>query len=91
MTQRTAWGGELPPVLGYQELAILLHRSVGSLQADLCRKPDSLPPHVRVQGTRQPLWLLSTVLTWLSDREDRPEDAPRRRPGRPKKTPSGAL
>ena len=72
-----------PPVLGYAQLSILLGRTVGTLQADRCRKPESLPPACTPPGTRQPLWLLSDVLAWLAEHREAP---PRRRPGRPEKT-----
>ena len=72
-----------PPVIGYAQLSVLLGRTVGSLQADRCRKPESLPPACTPPGTRQPLWLLSDVLAWLEEHREAP--APRR-PGRPPKT-----
>ena len=72
-----------PPSFGYEGLSLLLCRTVGTLQSDRCRKPESLPPASTPPGTRQPLWLLSDVLQWLSEHREAP--APRR-PGRPKKT-----
>ena len=60
------------PVFGYDLLSVLLGRSVGTLQADRCRKPHTLPPACTPPGTKSPLWLLSDVLAWLeSHREDR--------------------
>jgi len=83
---------DFPPSFSYEGLSILLCRTVGTLQADKCRKPDSLPPCCTPPGTRQPLWLLEDVLAWLSEHRETP--APRR-PGRPHKTrkpsPSGRL
>lgn len=89
----TSSSTNFPPVLGYALLSVLLSRSVGTLQADRCRKPESLPPACTPPHTRQPLWLLSDVLDWLAEHREAP--APRR-PGRPKKTrnkpsPSGRL
>ena len=72
-----------PPIFGYEHLSILLGRTVGTLQADRCRKRGSLPPACTPPGTRQPLWLLSDVLAWLAEHREAP---PRRRPGRPEKT-----
>jgi hypothetical protein len=74
---------QFPPIIGYALLSTLLNRSVGTLQADRCRKPESLPPACTPPGTRQPLWLLEDVLAWLSEHREAP--APRR-PGRPPKT-----
>ncbi len=72
-----------PPVFGYMLLSVLLNRTVGTLQADRCRKPESLPPACTPPGTRQPLWRLEDVLAWLEEHREAP--APRR-PGRPRKT-----
>ena len=72
-----------PPVIGYCLLAVLLHRTVATLQADRCRRPSSLPPACTPPQTRQPLWLLEDVLQWLAEHREAP--APRR-PGRPRKT-----
>lgn len=79
----------VPLSFGYAGLAVLLQRSVGSLQADMCRKPDSLPPACRIPGTRQPIWLRQDVLDWLA--EHREIRAPEKRNvGRPHKKPSAA-
>ena len=72
--------GTLPPVIGYALLSSLLGRTVGTLQADRCRNPASLPPACTPPGTKQPLWLLSDVLAWLAEHREP------RRPGRPLKT-----
>ena len=74
--------GTFPPILGYALLSALLGRTVGTLQADRCRKPDSLPPACTPPNTRQPLWLLADVLAWLAEHRE----APAGRPGRPLKT-----
>ena len=74
---------QFPPVFGYVLLSVLLSRTVGTLQADRCRKPESLPPACTPPGTRQPLWRLDDVLAWLEEHREAP--APRR-PGRPRKT-----
>lgn len=74
---------QFPPVFGYVLLSVLLNRTIGTLQADRCRKPESLPPACTPPGTRQPLWRLDDVLAWLEEHREAP--APRR-PGRPRKT-----
>lgn len=71
-----------PPVISYAHLSMLLGRTVGTLKADRCRKPGSLPPACTPPGTRQPLWLLSDVIGWLEEHREAP--APRRA-GRPPK------
>jgi len=81
-----------PPVIGYVELSVLLGRTVGTLQADRIRRPESLPPASTPPGSRTPRWITADVLDWLRQyRERRVQPAvpvattsPRRR-GRPTK------
>jgi hypothetical protein len=87
-THIVAW----PPVIGYAELSVLLGRTVGTLQADRIRRPESLPPASTPPGSRTPRWITVDVLDWLRQcRERRVQLAgpvattsPRRR-GRPTK------
>lgn len=76
------WPPGWPPVIGYEHLAELLGRTIGTLQADRCRKPGSLPPACTPPGTRQPRWLLVDVLAWLAEHREAPAKNP---PGRPPK------
>ena len=62
-------------------LGAVLHKTTGSIWADLSRAPHRLPPPIRVEGTRQAIWLESTVLAWLQAHQ---LDATSRR-GRPTK------
>lgn len=55
-----------PPVVGVDELAILLKKSAATILADRSRAPHLLPPDSTPPGSRQPLWLLADVLTWLT-------------------------
>ncbi|MCX8086903.1 MAG: DNA-binding protein [Rhodocyclaceae bacterium] len=83
-----------PPVIGYQELSQLLDKTTATLQADLCRCPEKLPPPIRIPGQKSPRWLLSDVINWLAQyREKRDENqqvepqkpTEKRRRGRPTK------
>lgn len=74
-----------PPAFTYDGLSLLLGRSVPSLQADLCRKPDSLPPPCRIPGTRQPIWLLVDVLAWIASHREGVRPLKRKKRGRPTK------
>ena len=51
--------------LGIIELAGLLHRAVPSIKSDLCRKPDSLPPRIKMPGSKKLLWIEADVIKWL--------------------------
>lgn len=55
-----------PPVLGVDELSLLLKKSAGTILADRCRAPHLLPPDVTPPGSKQPLWLTCDVLAWLA-------------------------
>ena len=75
---------DFPPAFGYEGLSILLGRSVASLQADRCRKPETLPPACTPPGTKSPRWLLSDVLAWLEGHRESNirHRAPKLGPGR---------
>lgn len=49
----------------YAGLAKLLHKSVATLRADRCRRPESLPPASIIPGSTRPIWIVSDVLDWL--------------------------
>lgn len=68
----SAADGVFPPSFSYSGLSILLERTVDTLQADRCRKPESLPPACVIPGTRNPIWLLDDVLTWLASHREAP-------------------
>ena len=53
-------------LLDIDALAPLLCLSPRTLRNKLCADPDSLPPCVRVPGTRGPRWRLSDVQDWLA-------------------------
>jgi predicted DNA-binding transcriptional regulator AlpA len=55
-----------PPVLGVEQLAELLGKSVPTIFADRCRRPGVLPPACVPPGHKNPRWLLADVIEWLS-------------------------
>lgn len=57
-------------IIGPDELAAILHRKVTTLKVDCCRKPDSLPPRLRIPGSKKMLWLESDVIVWLENLRD---------------------
>jgi hypothetical protein len=56
-------------LLGPQELAELLHRSVKTVRLDATRRPEALPPRVVIPGARALLWRRRTVHAWLNQLE----------------------
>lgn len=55
--------------LGTAELARLLDKSPTTIQADVHRRPASLPPRLVIPGSKRLLWLQGSVEQWLSERE----------------------
>lgn len=51
--------------LGPEDLAPLLHRSVTTIKVDCRRRPQSLPPRLRIPGSSKLLWLETDVVQWL--------------------------
>ncbi|MBU2831887.1 helix-turn-helix transcriptional regulator [Acidithiobacillus ferriphilus] len=69
-------------------LAPILCLSPGTLRNKLCTDPGSLPPRVKVPGTRGPRWRMSDVQAWLNALPLNCEPdltIPARRPGRRRK------
>lgn len=72
--------------LNSTELAELFCLSPLSIHSTLVRRPDRLPPPIRVPGSSRLLWLESDVLTWLESHKVKVASTPRKR-GRPHKQP----
>ncbi len=66
------------------DLAEVLHITPATVWNSLSTNPDRLPPPVRVAGAAGVIWLESTVLAWLQERQVAAKaTAPKR--GRPTK------
>lgn len=61
------------PTLSHEEVAALLKISPRSLSNRLARG-GPVPPSIRLSPRRR-LWLASTVMTWLEERERLSEDS----------------
>ena len=57
--------------LNVQELSTLLNRKVDTIYEDRRRRPQSLPPCLKIPGTSKLLWLESTVEEWLQNCEEK--------------------
>lgn len=57
---------DLPEVVTIDDIAKLLRLHVNTVRADLHRRPDSLPPRIRLPGRRTVRFLKADVLTWLN-------------------------
>lgn len=58
-------------LLGINDLARILHRSVKTVRSDVTRRPETLPPRVRVPGGRKVLWRAQDVASWLEEKVER--------------------
>jgi hypothetical protein len=60
-----------PKLVGPEYLANLLHKTVATIRADAQRRPQSLPPRMRIPDSRKLLWLEEDVLKWLDKHRTR--------------------
>ena len=52
-------------LLGPEDIAFLLKRTIKGVKADATRRPDILPPRFIVPGTRLLRWRRKDVVAWL--------------------------
>lgn len=64
----------LPPTLGVEGLAALLHAAPQTIKNNASRAPEKLPPPVRTGGRRL-IWITRDVFTWLEARRAAPAPA----------------
>jgi hypothetical protein len=78
----------LKPFMDIDELSQWIGKTPATIRVDLGRRPETLPPAIKVPGTRGWLFKRSTVEEWLSSferpRNQQPAPTVRRR-GRPRK------
>lgn len=48
-----------------EDLAPLLNRSVSTIKSDVRRRPQSLPPRLKIPGSKKLLWLETDVTAWF--------------------------
>jgi predicted DNA-binding transcriptional regulator AlpA len=51
--------------LGPRELAVILKKGVDTIKTDSRRRPETLPPRLKIPGSNRLLWLESDVVAWL--------------------------
>lgn len=54
--------------LTIDQVAEILKKSPATVRSDLARNPSALPPVVRIENSRRPLWRLIDVERWLEER-----------------------
>lgn len=55
--------------IGVEEMAVIFRKQERSILRDISQAPDRLPPRLKLPGTRKPLWLVTTVATWLAEHQ----------------------
>lgn len=53
-----------------EDLAPLLHRTAETISTDARRRPHSLPPRLRIPGSRKLLWLEADVIEWIQEHRE---------------------
>ena len=72
----------LPNIVGPEYLVPLLHKGLATIKKDAARRPESLPPRLKIPGSAKLLWVEEDVLLWLNS--FRPAREPeRKKTGRP--------
>ena len=54
-------------LIGLKELAKMLDRKLSTLQVDVTRRPDTLPPKVILPGSRRVVFKKVDVQKWIDD------------------------
>ena len=62
---------QAPKLLMAKDLAMLLRRTRRSIEVDVTRRPQSLPPRLRIPGSRRVVWLEADVFRWLYEQRDK--------------------
>jgi hypothetical protein len=57
---------DMPKVVGPEYLVPLVHRSIETVKVDARRKPDSLPPRLKIPGSTKLLWIEADVIEWIN-------------------------
>lgn len=52
--------------LGPEDLAVLLRRAPETIKTDVRRRPQTLPPRLRLPGSSRLVWLEADVIDWIN-------------------------
>ena len=52
-------------IVDIEYMATLLHKSIRTIEVDVTRRPETLPPRLVIPGSRKVLWLEADVFAWL--------------------------
>lgn len=54
-------------MLRAEDLAPLLGRAVSTIKTDVRRRPQTLPPRLRIPGSNRLVWLEADVVEWIEE------------------------
>lgn len=54
-------------ILTAEDLAPILHRELRTIKVDATRRPETLPPRLKIPGSKKILWLEKDVIEWLNN------------------------
>jgi len=57
---------QTPELVGPDYLSTLLKRKESTIRVDARRKPESLPPRLKIPGSKALLWVKDDCLSWLN-------------------------
>jgi predicted DNA-binding transcriptional regulator AlpA len=60
-------------IIGIEELSVILRKDESTIKVDLRRRPECIPPPVRIPGSSKLLWFESDVEDWLKKRRSKPK------------------
>lgn len=49
-----------------EDLSPLLGRAVSTIKTDVRRRPETLPPRLRIPGSTRLIWLERDVIDWIN-------------------------
>lgn len=50
-----------------EDLVPILHRELETIKTDARRRPQSLPPRLKIPGSAKLLWLEQDVIEWINN------------------------
>jgi len=59
--------------IGVEELSVILRKAESTIKVDLRRRPERIPPPIRIPGSSKLLWFESDVKDWLKKRRSKPK------------------
>lgn len=54
-------------ILKAEDLAPLLGRAASTIKADVRRRPESLPPRLKIPGSNRLVWVEADVIDWINE------------------------